>query len=100
MVALDYPVTQMCEVLDYARSSYYHRVVIADEEALQQAIEAEAAQWPIYGYRQIIHQLRRQGWIVNHKRVERIMHERGLQGRRKRTRHKTTDSAHPFPRYP
>jgi len=101
MVAQDYPVTQICEVLDYARSSYYHRGQPADEEALQQAIEAEAAQWPTYGYRRITHQLRRQGWMVNHKRVERIMHERGLQAHRKRNqRKKTTDSAHAFPRYP
>ena len=28
------------------------------------------------------------------------MHERGLQAPRKRTHHQTTDSAHPFPRYP
>ncbi len=100
MVAQGYPVTEMCEVLDYARSSYSHRAVVADEEALQQAIEAEATQWPTYGYRRITHQLRRQGWTVNHKRVERIMHEQGLQARRKRTQHKTTDSAHTFPRYP
>src|SRR6266568_8508614 len=39
--------------------------------------------------------------MVNHKRVERIMHERGLQAHRKRNqRKKTTDSAHAFPRYP
>ena len=65
MVAQEYPVTQICEVLDYARSSYYHRAVVTDEEALQQAIEAEATQWPTYGYRRITHQLRRQGWKVN-----------------------------------
>jgi putative transposase len=100
MVTQDYAASQICEVLDFARSSYYHRAVITDEEALQQAIEAEAAQWPTYGYRRITHHLRRQGWMVNHKRVERIMHERGLQARRKRTQHKTTDSAHAFPRYP
>ena len=100
MVAQDYAVSQICEVLDYARSSYYHQARVVDEEALQQAIEAEAAQWPTYGYRWITHQLRRQGWTVNHKRVERIMHERGLQAHRKRRQHKTTDSAHAFPRYP
>ena len=100
MVAHDYPVSQICEVFDYPRSSYFHRARVADEEALGQAIEAEAAQWLTYGYRRITHQLRRQGWTVNHKRVERIMHERGLQARRKRKHHQTTDSAHPFPRYP
>lgn len=59
MVTQDYPVTQICEMLDFTRSSYYHRAVVADEEALQQAIEAEAAQWPTYGYRRITYQVRR-----------------------------------------
>jgi hypothetical protein len=38
----------------------------------QEAIKAVAGQWPTYGYRRITRQLRRQGWLVNHKLVERI----------------------------
>jgi transposase InsO family protein len=89
MVAQEYPVTQVCEVLAYARSSYYHRAVVTDEEALQQAIEAEATQWPTYGYRRITHQLRRQGWTVNHKRVERIMNFPWFRGVGKDVRYTT-----------
>jgi putative transposase len=67
---------------------------------VRQAIAAVAAEYPRYGYRRITHQLRRQGQIVNHKRVERIMRERGLQARRRSKRKGTTNSAHAFPRYP
>src|SRR5436305_14532781 len=83
------------------RSTYYHRSTVAHEQALQQAIAAVAGEWPRYGYRRITKQLQRQGWSVNHKRVTRIMRERGLQAHRKpKQRITTTDSSHPFPRYP
>ena len=90
----------VCEVVDCARSSYYHRPMALLEQGVQQAIEAVAAAWPRYGYRRVTHQLRREGWTVNHKRVARIMRERGLQVHRKPKRRTTTDSRHAFPRYP
>ena len=99
MLARDYPVSVVCEVLDCARSSYYHRPAPSHEQGVQQAIEEVAAAWPRYGYRRITHQLRRAGWTVNHKRVARIMRERGLQAHRKPKRRTTTDSSHAFPRY-
>src|SRR5436305_15186966 len=83
------------------RSTYYHRSTVAHEQALRQAIVAVAGEWPRYGYRRITKQLQRQGWSVNHKRVERLMRELGLQAKRKpKRRIRTTDSSHPFPRYP
>jgi putative transposase len=100
MLAEEYPITQIGEVLDVARSTYYRRRVQTDEQEVRQAIETVAAEYPTYGYRRITHQLRRQGQVVNHKRVERIMREQGLQARRKSKRKVTTNSAHPFPRYP
>jgi transposase InsO family protein len=101
MLAGQYPITQVCAVLDCARSSYYHRTTAPDEQGLQQAIAAIAGEWPRYGYRRITKQLQRQGWSVNHKRVARIMHERGLQAQRKpKQRIATTDSSHAFARYP
>jgi len=44
--------------------------------------------------------LHRQEWTVNAKRVRRLMHEMGLQAKIRRRVHKTTNSAHDFPRYP
>ena len=100
MLADTYPVTQICEVLDCVRSTYYRRATFRDESPLQQDIEVVAAEWPTYGYRRIRQQLRRQGWTINHKRVERLMRALGLQAHRKAKRRATTDCLHGFPRYP
>ncbi len=49
-----------------------------DEEALRAAIVTLAARYGRYGYRRITALLRRGGWQVNHKRVERIWRQEGL----------------------
>ena len=40
-------------------------------------IEAICEEFPRYGYRRVTAQLRHDGWQVNHKKVARIMRERG-----------------------
>jgi putative transposase len=49
-----------------------------DEEALRAAIVILAGPYGRYGYRRITALLRREGWQVNHKRVERIWRQEGL----------------------
>jgi putative transposase len=49
-----------------------------DEEALRAKIVSLAARYGRYGYRRITALLRREGWQVNHKRVERIWRQEGL----------------------
>jgi hypothetical protein len=94
-------VSVVCEVIACARSSYSHRPQPAPDAGWQGALEEVAAAWPRYGYRRVTQQLRREGWIVNHKRVARMMHDLGLQAQRKpKSRTTTTDSRHAFPRYP
>ena len=44
--------------------------------------------------------LRREGWSVNGKRVRRLMPSWASQGKAPARRVRTTDSSHPFPRYP
>jgi putative transposase len=100
MLAQEYPITQIGEVLQVARSTYYHRRARTAEQEVRQAIAAVAAAYPRYGYRRVTHQLRRQGQRVNHKRVERIMRELGLPARRQSQRQVTTTSAPASPRYP
>jgi transposase InsO family protein len=53
-------------------------VVVEDEAALTAAIIALAVQYGRYGYRRITALLRRDGWTVNVKRVERIWRREGL----------------------
>jgi hypothetical protein len=43
MLAQDYPVSVVCEVLNCARSSYYHRPLPAPDAGLQHALEEVAA---------------------------------------------------------
>jgi transposase InsO family protein len=49
-----------------------------DEERLTADIVALAKQYGRYGYRKIAEFLRRAGWLVNDKRVERIWRREGL----------------------
>ena len=68
-----------CKVLGQARATQRHRSRIADdEEALTRAIVDLAERFGRYGYRRITAMLRREGWWVNHKRVERIWRREGL----------------------
>lgn len=96
----DYPVKSICEVLDLARSSFYYRVSEAHDQPLRAALLELGGQYPTYGYRRLTALLKRAGWAVNHKRVQRLMVEMGLQRPHKRRTRRTTDSQHDFPRYP
>lgn len=49
-----------------------------DEAPLTKAIIDLATEYGRYGYRRVTALLHRQGWHVNHKRVERIWREQGL----------------------
>jgi len=52
--------------------------VADDEAALRERIVALATQYGRYGYRRVTALLQRDGWRVNHKRVERIWRQEGL----------------------
>jgi putative transposase len=68
--------------------------------ALRQALLDLAGQYPTYGYRRLTALLKREGWTVNHKRIQRLMRQMGLQRPVKKRKTRTTNSDHPFPRYP
>jgi transposase InsO family protein len=99
-LAAEYPVNLVCRVLGWSRSSYYYQAKGQGDQALKEVVEQVAATWPIYGYRRLTAQLKREGWLVNGKRVRRVMGELGLQGKVYRRKKRTTNSNHPFPRYP
>ena len=61
---------------------------------LRDAIERIVLEFPGYGYRRVTHQLRRDGWTINHKRVLRVMREESLLCQLKRRFVPTTDSRH------
>jgi putative transposase len=100
VLAKDYSVNLLCNLLGCSRSSYYYQPKQRDEIEDRAAIESVAEEWPTYGNRRVTEQLRRQEWIINKKRVQRLMREMGLQVKTKRKARKTTNSDHDFPRYP
>jgi putative transposase len=99
-LAAVYPVSTICAFWQFPRSTYYHQCRAIRDAALRQDLEQLAAEWPPYGSRRLTAQLRRAGWKVNRKRIQRLMREMGLQRPKKRRKRRTTQSHHAFPRYP
>lgn len=96
-----YPIQTICQAVELSHSTYYYQNQEKDEQEVKTAIEEVALAWPTYGYRRIAVQLHRdKGWIINDKRVRRLMKEMGLKARIKRKKQRTTNSEHGFPRYP
>jgi putative transposase len=96
-----YPVQKACQMLIFPRSSYYYAPKVNERDLhLKQAIQSVAGEWPTYGYRRITFQLNRQGWAVNHKHVYRLMGQMGIKRVKNAQKRHTTNSQHPFPRYP
>lgn len=98
-------VRDLCELFEVTRSGYYawsqgqesarelaNRVVI---EQIKQVFELKRRR---YGSPRITEELRREGQICNHKRVERLMRQEGLKARTgKRRKVRTTNSDHNQP---
>ena len=79
-----------CRLVGGVRSTIrYRRRRQRDDELLRRRLRELAAQRPRFGYRRLHVLLRREGLVVNHKRVERLYREEGLAVRR-RTRKSLT----------
>ena len=91
-----------CDAVGMARSTYYYRSRARDESQIGIDLEQVAGQYPKYGTRRMTHQLRRApyGYQINRKRIQRLMREKKLLRPVKRTKYRTTNSQHPYPRYP
>jgi transposase InsO family protein len=95
-----YPVRQLCETLDCPPSTYYYQAEGPGDEDLITAMEDILMRWPFYGYRRVLRQLQRQGWLVGETRVRRVLKAMGHTVQVGRVRVRTTDSSHPHWRYP
>ena len=78
--------------LGIARSTLRYEFRAKDQDELLLALIRLAKQYGRYGYRKVGQLLRIEGWCVNHKKIERIWREEGLQlpkrhKRRKRLYH-------------
>lgn len=77
-------VTRACGLVDISRSLYRYRSRRPDSAPLRTRIEEIAAEKRRYGYRRVYLRLRREGWMVNRKRVYRLYREAGLAVRRRK----------------
>jgi transposase InsO family protein len=68
-------VAEICAVVGLARSTFYHAAGERETAALRPALLTLAGAYPTYGYRRLTALLKRMGWTVNHKRVQRLMRE-------------------------
>lgn len=73
-----------CQVLNQSRSTQRRiKHVPSDEPRLLKRIVELASDYGRYGYRRVTALLHREGWAVNHKRVERLWRQEGLKVPRK-----------------
>lgn len=96
-----YPLRVACDLVELSPSSYYYVSQTIDDMQLQGDLEAVLGAFPRYGTRRATHQLRRPpyGYQVNRKRVQRLMRQKGWLQPVKRSKYRTTNSEHPYPRY-
>jgi len=97
-------VNQLCQTAGLSRAGYYRFLLRPQRQEvdmdLRSQIQRIALQWPAYGYRRVQAELERHGWLVNHKRVLRLMRADNLLCLRRRKFVLTTDSKHGLPIYP
>lgn len=83
-----------------SRSAYYDAPAMAiDDTAIVEAMSAIRDEFEHYGWRRVQAALRQQGFVVNHKKVKRLMREHDLQPRMRRRYVATTDSDHDHPTF-
>ncbi len=83
-----YPVSERraCRLTRLARSRWQHRGRRPSDAPLAAALRAKAEDRPRWGYRRLALLLRRDGWVVNLKRVLRVYRAEGLRVRKGRRR--------------
>jgi len=96
---------RLCALFGVSRAWYDARqredlAAAGEATRLREAIERLVLAFPGYGYRRVTRAPQRDGWVVNHKRVLRVMRQESLLCQRKRRFVATTDARHDGPVYP
>jgi putative transposase len=78
------PITKQCDLSGVCRASVYaagkRKPTGIEDLTLCRLIDAEYTRHPFYGSRRMVIFLRKQGYVVNRKRVRRLMKQLGLVG--------------------
>ena len=98
-------IRRMTELSQLSRAGFYRQQSAPPpgpdpDMDLRDAMQRIALEMPSYGRRNITKELRRRGWMVNAKRVRRLMREDNLLCIRRRKFVVTTDSVHGLRVYP
>ena len=98
-------VERLCHLGQVSRASFYRWRQASEGDAEGDVAMRHAVQQVVlshrrrYGYRRVTAELRRQGYILNHKRVARLMREDNLLALQQRRFVSTTESGHRLPLY-
>lgn len=84
MKEIGLPERRACRLAELNRSTYQYEMQAQDDGGLRTRIRELAEQNRRYGYRRLWVLVRRDGQVVNHKRIYRVYCEEGLQVRRRR----------------
>jgi putative transposase len=95
----EHTIARLCTLASVSRAGYYRHWAASaprqEETCIRDAVQRVALANKFYGYRRVAYQLGREGFVVNHKRVLRLMREDNLLCLRKRSFvPMTTDSKH------
>jgi transposase InsO family protein len=95
---------ELCRLAAVSRAGFYRwrraTPAVDTDMALRSAKQRIALEFCFYGSRRVTAELRRRGWRVNRKKVQRLMGEDNLLCLRKRKFVVTTNSNHGLPVYP
>lgn len=86
-----------CRFTGFSRSSQRYRGRRRPDAELRARLHELAARRRRWGYRQFCRVLRREGRLVNHKRVQRLYQEEGLQVRRRTRKRRVAVPRSPLP---
>jgi len=75
----DASIQRSCRLMGLKRSSYYYKAHPCDDSKEREALRAAAIKRRRWGYRFLMTLLAREGMMMNHKKVERLYREEGLQ---------------------
>lgn len=102
------PIKSAAKLLNISRSGYYNWLknrntnakIKKEDMKIKNEIHKIAIYYPGYGYRRITKELRNRGYLVNHKKVLRLMREDNLLCIKKKFKPLTTNSNHKHKIYP
>ena len=88
---------RVCQLVRLSRSRWHHRSRRPDDTELRERLKTLAAERPQWGYQQLHVLLRREGRVVNHKKVLRLYREEGLAVHRQRRKKRAAAVRVPLP---